>query len=143
MVKTAKDNRSTNIWDSIYRQWIWADHLRTYFGNALPEKELDLSGDFTIEAYWIFMSLWYGILFSVIEALKEIRVEVPEVQKDIDQMYLILKRYRNAVFHVQTGYWTEKWRRLVLDEASSEKIHKIHKRVGIFLLETLKMKGIK
>jgi len=74
----------------------------------------------------MFMSLWYGVLLSVIEALKEIRVEVPEVQKDIGQMYSILKRYRNTVFHVQTEYWTEKWRRLILDDTSTEKIHNIY-----------------
>lgn len=132
-----KNESSNTVWISIYRQWIWADHLRSYFGAALPEKELDLSGNFTIEPYWMFMCLWYGVLFSVLEALREIKVNVPEVQEDINQMYPILKKYRNAVFHVQEDYWPDKWRNLILDDTSAEKIHLIHKKVGIFLLKNL------
>ena len=138
-----KKNNQDKIWDSIYRQWIWADHLRDYFGAALPEKKLDLSGDFTLEPYWMFMCLWYGTLFSVLEALKKIKVEVPEVQGDINLLYPFLKRYRNAVFHTQKVYWPDKWKNLILDETSVEKIQKIHKQVGIFLLEQLQLEGTK
>jgi hypothetical protein len=136
-----KEKLSNTIWHSIYRQWIWADHLRNYFSAELPEKKLSLSGDFTIEPYWMLMCLWYGVLFSVLEALREIKVNVPEVQKDIDKMYLTLKKYRNAVFHVQKEYWSNKWRNLILDETSAKKINLIHKQVGIFLLENLTKKS--
>jgi len=132
-----KKEFSKTVPNSIYRQWIWADHLRNYFGAELPEKEFDLSGNFTIEPYWMFMCLWYGVLFSVLEALKKIKVNVPEVQKDIDQMYPILKEYRNAVFHVPKEYWSDKWRKLILDRTSADKINLIHKQVGIFLLKNL------
>jgi len=125
------------IWNSIYRQWIWADQLRSYFELHLPEKELNISEDFTIEPYWMFMCLWYGILFTVLETLKEIKVSVPEIQEDINKMYPVLKRYRNAVFHVQEKYWPVKWRTLILDDSSADKIHLIHKQVGIFLLKNL------
>ena len=64
-VKEPKDNRSTKTWDSIYRQWISGRSLATHFGNALAEKRLDLSGDFTVKPYWMFMSLWYGVLFGI------------------------------------------------------------------------------
>jgi hypothetical protein len=136
-----KEKLSNTIWHSIYRQWIWADHLRNYFSAELPEKKLSLSGDFTIEPYWMLMCLWYGVLFSVLEALREIKVNVPEVQKDIDKMYPTLKKYRNAVFHVQKEYWSNKWRNLILDETSAKKINLIHKQVGIFLLENLTKKS--
>ena len=132
-----KKEFSNTISNSIYRQWIWADHLRNYFSAELPEKELNLSENFTIEPYWMFMCLWYGVLFSVLEALKKIKVNVPEIQKDIDQMYPILKKYRNAVFHVQEEYWSDKWRNLILDDTSADKINLIHKQVGIFLLKNL------
>ena len=133
-----KEKFSKTILNSIYRQWIWADHLRNYFGAELPEKELNLSGNFTIEPYWMFMCLWYGVLFSVIDALKEINIEIPEIQKDIDQMYDTLRLYRNAVFHVQEEYWPDKWRNLILDKTSADKINLIHKQIGIFLLKELK-----
>ena len=64
----------------------------------MPEKELNLSENFTIEPIGC---LWYGILFSVLEALRKIKISVPEIQEDINKMYPVLKRYRNAVFHVQ------------------------------------------
>jgi hypothetical protein len=115
--------------------------LGNYFSAELPEKKLSLSGDFTIEPYWMLMCLWYGVLFSVLEALREIKVNVPEVQKDIDKMYPTLKKYRNAVFHVQKEYWSNKWRNLILDETSAKKINLIHKQVGIFLLENLTKKS--
>jgi len=128
---------SNTIWSSIYRQWMWTDHLRNYFGVELPEKELNLSENFTIEPYWMFMCLWYGVLFTVLESLREIKVDVPEIQKDINQMFPILKRFRNAVFHVQKDYWSDKWRNLILDDVSSDKITLIHKQVGIFLLKNI------
>lgn len=143
MSKTPKDDGLTKIWDSIYRQWMWADHLRDCFGNALPDKSNSFLGNFTIETYWMFMSLWCAVLFTVLEALKENRIKIPEVQNEIDQMYQILKRYRNAVFHVQPKYWTKKWRDLILDNTSAYKIQKIHKQVGIFLLNTLKKRFLK
>ena len=83
------------------------------------------------------MCLWYGILFSVLETLKEIKVSMPEIQEDINKMYPVLKRYRNAVFHVQEEYYPDKWRNLILDDSSADKIRLIHKQVGIFLLKNL------
>lgn len=140
MKNKQKEKKSNKIQNYIYRQLIWADHLRDYFGNSLPKKKLDLSIDFTIEPHWMFMSLWYGILFSVLEALNKIKVKVPGVKEDINQMYEILRKYRNAVFHVQDKYQNKKQRKLILDDKSVEKINKIHKTVGLFLLETLKKK---
>ncbi len=131
----AKGNNA--VWDSIYRQWIWADHLRNYFEETLPEKELNINGNFTIEPYWMFMCLWYGILFSVLDALKELEVEIPEVQDDINVIYPILKKYRNGVFHIQKNYWPDKWLMLILDESTASKIERIHKKVGEFLLKNL------
>jgi len=83
------------------------------------------------------MCLWYGILFSVLETLKEIKISVSKIQEDINKMYPVLKRYRNAVFHVQEEYWSVKWRNLILDDSSADKIHLIHKQAGIFLLKNL------
>ena len=83
------------------------------------------------------MCLWYGILFLVLETLKEIKISVSKIQEDINKMYPVLKRYRNAVFHVQEEYWSVKWRNLILDDSSADKIHLIHKQAGIFLLKNL------
>jgi hypothetical protein len=132
---------SEEIWVSIYRQWIWADQLRSLFRNALPDSllDLDLSGNFTIQPYWMLMSLWYSMLFTVLEALDESKIEVPDVQSEIDELYPILKRYRNATFHIQKGYWTQKWSDLVLDDTSADKVHKIHRQVGAFLLKSMKV----
>jgi len=129
-----KTNSTQDPWPSIYRQWIWADQLRNCFHDALPDQHLDLSKDFTIEPYWMFMCLWYGLLFSILEALRESKVKVAEVQDEIAHLYTALRKYRNAVFHVQRGYWTEKWRKLILDDESANAIHRIHKQVGRFLL---------
>ena len=85
----------------------------------------------------MFMCLWYGILFLVLETLKEIKISVSKIQEDINKMYPVLKRYRNAVFHVQEEYWSVKWRNLILDDSSADKIHLIHKQAGIFLLKNL------
>ena len=62
---------------------------------------------------------------------------MPKIQEDINKMYPVLKRYRNAIFHVQEEYWSVKWRNLILDDSSADKIHLIHKQAGIFLLKNL------
>lgn len=61
---------NNSVWDSIYRQWISADYLRNCFEDILPEKELNLKGDFTIEPYWMFMQ--FSIFRKIIGLISEL-----------------------------------------------------------------------
>lgn len=130
------------IYDSIYRQWIWADLLRNHFHKTLPKKtqlknQIFSNDDFTLEPFWIFLSLWYSILFSVLEVLKNNKIKIKDINKEINFIYPILKRYRNAVFHIQKKYWNDKWRDLILQDKTADIIIKVHKRIGEFLLNNL------
>ena len=87
--------------------------------------------------YGAYMSIWYGILFSVLEGLKEEGVIIDGIEKDIEYVYEPLRLYRNAVFHPQKEYWSHKFFKIMQKQDSVDKIWKIHKRLGEYFLEEL------
>ena len=123
---------------AIQRHWLWSDKMRTQFKIYLPtllEEFNDLGDLFPISDGWVYMSLWYGMMFSVLEALEENKVVIPSIAKDVNKIYEKLRLYRNAVFHVQKRYWpSSKIMPLINDEETTEIVHRIHKEIEAFLI---------
>lgn len=123
---------------AIQRHWVWADKMREQFRHRLPSllKEFEKHGDFfPISDGFVYMSLWYGLLFSVLEAMKKAKIVIPSIAADIKKVYDKLRWYRNAVFHVQKQYWpSKKYMPLINYEETSEIVHRIHKEVEAFLV---------
>ena len=53
----------------IYRHWIWANLQKIAFENVKDEKPFDPIEMVTVARSVSFMFVWYGMLWSVIEAL--------------------------------------------------------------------------
>ena len=122
----------------LHRQWMWANVMRESFyahlgegGNAKPAEE------FFPDRVGGFMCVWYGMLFSVLEVVKEKSLAIEGIE-DLDTIYEPLRLFRNAVFHAQPKYWSPKLFEIMKDPESALKIRKIHSALGKFFLTELR-----
>ncbi len=126
----------------IHRHWIWANTIKLLFHKEITKVSRHRSNNdyvrIFISPYGTYMCMWYGLLFAVLEALKEEKIIIPNIQKDIDDIYSSLRHFRNAVFHAQKKYWSPKFFEIMKDHDSADKIWKVHKEVGDFLLSKIK-----
>lgn len=65
--------------------------------SIVPEDQLLLH--ITVEPFGIYLYLWYGLLFSVIEGCKEKGVDLSELDSLDTSLYNSLRELRNTVFH--------------------------------------------
>ena len=126
----------------IHRHWIWANTVKLLFHQEIPKLDLsEPSKDIVkimISPYGTYMCLWYALLFVVLEGLKDAKITIPDIEKEIKDIYKPLSRFRNAVFHPQEKYWSPKFFEIMQDEDSSSKIWIVHTKVGDFILEEIK-----
>src|SRR6266446_2567992 len=131
------DVKKKELLFSIHRHWIWADRLRQEYYERLkanpPTKDLDLV-EWFLNADGMYMCLWYGLLFTVCEGLREGGFTVPNAQPEINAIYDSLRLFRNAIFHVQSEYWSLKLLQITRDPNSAAKIKKAHQTIGGWLL---------
>ncbi len=117
---------------------MWGNVIKKHFETAITDVRargeanalLLLAGP-----YGAYMSIWYGMLYGVLERLKENRIRIPKIQGDIDSIYFSLRRYRNAVFHPQAKYISPKLIEIMNDPESPKKIWAVHAGLGQFFLE--------
>ncbi len=123
---------------TLHRHWIWCEVIRDNFDRELcanpsifPES-IGLRQFNLASRYGAYKSLWYGLLFSLLETLKENGIKIESAEKEIADMYDSLRLYRNAVFHPQPKYWSDKLRGVMKDNDPPEKILKIHEALREF-----------
>ena len=125
----------------IHRHWIWANTVQCLFAKEVLKKAISKANNnyvkIFISPYGAYMCIWHGLLFSVLEALKEEKITISHIQNDIVDIYDPLRHFRNAVFHAQEKYWSPKYFEIMKDKNSSDKIWRVHKEVGIFLLSEI------
>ena len=128
---------------SLHRYFIWANRMRLRFEAALqngqgPGNTFESAARwFSSEAGMYRSSYWYGALYVVVEAWRELKLHddaVDQLLKDEPKMYL-LKRYRNGSFHFQPDSFHEKFTELFGDLGSAEWIGKLHDELNRFFLE--------
>ncbi len=102
---------------TLHRYFIWADRMRVHFDQVLQNLGTDpkpmANKLFTDEKginTFLYMSLWYGTFYVLIEGWQELGLK----DKKIDAMLksenvALLKRYRNGVFHFQKEYYDKRF----------------------------------
>ena len=129
----------------LHRHWMWANQLREAFDRALkePAPELLEPGPLMMATRQMgFMFVWYGLLWSVVEACLEpnegrsIDLRGP-FRVDIDRMADLLRRCRNAVLHVpRSGDLLDtRIQNLVSEPGSATVIRRIHRGFARLFLE--------
>jgi hypothetical protein len=86
---------------SLHRHWMWCNVIKKHFEDEvekLIEGKLESKAEKLMpDKYGAYMSIWYGMLFGVLEVLKEGGVVITEVEGDINDIYESLRLYRNAI----------------------------------------------
>ena len=123
----------------IYRHWIWANLQKISFEQSFKSKEMFDPPEMVMAGRGpIFMFVWYGLLWSVIEAIEERRFEVRgALREDIANMRDALKRCRNAVMHVPSSnnLLDPRIQELIELPESVLRIRRIHHGLGRLLRE--------
>jgi hypothetical protein len=128
---------------TLSRYFVWADTMKNHFEEALRKRgNVDLSapGGMDIAMY---MSLWYGCLYVVIEAWRELGLRDQEVDNLLASGHAdLLRRYRNAVFHYQKEYWPEKFVAFLREgESSAAWVRAVHNELQRYLTDRLNSLG--
>ena len=127
---------------TLHRHYMWCNIIKKNFEKEI-QKSIDTKSKVDIEAvmpdyYGAYMSIWYGMLFGVLEVFKNKEINILEIENDINDVYDSLRLYRNAVFHPQPQYWSPKLLEIMKDKHSAEKIWKIHNRLGKYFLDEMR-----
>lgn len=123
---------------ALHRHYMWALVIKKDFEAVIADvAKKNLPKDKTLfpQSYGAYMSIWYGLLYGILEVLREKKVVIPEIQNDIDSIYESLRRYRNAVFHPQSKYYSDKFFEIMKDPDSPTKIWNVSAGLGGFFLD--------
>jgi len=126
---------------ALHRHWMWASIIKQHFACEVQKAAARNISDpdrLMPGSYGAYMSIWYGMLFGVLEVFKNKKITLPTIQSDIESVYESLRLYRNAVFHPQEEYYSHKLLAIMKDRESVSKIWKIHSELGGWFLENVK-----
>ena len=127
---------------TLHRHWVWCQVIKENYDRELHFRrgEIGLTSErweLLATRYGAFKSLWYGLLFSILETLEKNKVVIGGIEEEISSVYKPLKRYRHAVFHPQPKYWSEKLFEISKDKNSAKKILKVHEALRGYFCEEL------
>ncbi len=111
--------------------------------DELPEDELLLR--ITVEPFGIYLYLWYGLLFSVLEGCKEKGVELSGLDSLDDSLYDGLRELRNTVFHTarKDRYVEARMFNLMAQPESARRLRDVHYRIyDDYLVPEIKRRGL-
>lgn len=126
---------------TLHRHYIWCNILKNNFENE-NQKLIDSNSETDIDTvmsdyYGAYMSIWYGMLFAVLEVFKKKKISMPEIEIDVADIYDSLRLYRNAVFHPQPEYWSPAFFKIMKVKDSVAKIRKVHDHLGRYFLKEM------
>jgi hypothetical protein len=121
---------------SLHRYYLWANFMRTQFDEVLvksnAEKEFDAEGIYK----FMYMSLWYGELYVVIEGWNKLNLTDKTVDKLLEEseMVKLLKRYRHGTFHYQSSYFDSRFINLMSEDKTVKWVRKLNSAFGAYFL---------
>lgn len=124
----------------VHRHWIWANQQRESFDQLLSERQWRTDAIKFPDKIGGSMVVWYGLLWAVIEALKDRRIELRDpLGTDVSELADILRNCRNAVLHVPRSgdYYDRRILSLFDHPDSARLIRTVHSACGRLLLQEL------
>lgn len=80
------------------------------------------------------MCLWYSLLYATCEGIEQQgQIQLISIAPKYDQAQGILRRFRNAMFHVQPTYWSAKLTDVLYNSDIPTVIREIHSQIGEWL----------
>ena len=124
---------------TLHRYYIWANKLRVDFQDILKNKNKISKAQYEVESL-MYMSLWYGTLYVVIEGWQNLKLKDQVIDSLLKSKYTnLLKRYRNGVFHFQKKYKDKRFDDLDKEKDAVKWIINLNKEFGRFFMEKLKV----
>ncbi|MBO2448668.1 hypothetical protein J4573_16320 [Actinomadura barringtoniae] len=131
---------SSEVLAIAHRQWMRANRIKSYFTSALAETDEAVRSDpgqFYVSDAGIFVLTWYGLLFSVLERLREKGVDLTGLDPNINELYNALRRLRNSVFHAENHYWDNRQLELMALSDVVTRINYVHATLGEYFLDAV------
>lgn len=130
----------------VHRHWMWANQQREWFYDLLGERGEFIEPEmYLAEKTGGSMVVWYGLLWAIIEALRDDRtIDLRDpLGADIDKIADPLRRCRNAVLHVprSAGYSDQRILDLIAHPDSVRLIRMIHTALGRLLVEEMRRRN--
>jgi len=124
---------------TLHRYYIWANRMRVHFYDLVPKiAENPKPERFTDEAIEadMYMSLWYGELYVVIEGYQELKLSDPTIDALLSSPNVaLLKRYRHGVFHFQKKYFDDRFIAFMRDaKEPAQWVGHLNRAFGAFFL---------
>ena len=136
---------NTEMLLSLHRHWVWADRMKELFEfylkkEGLPSPEsLAPTQPYLLSSMFTCMSLWYGLLYVTCEGIENAQnVNICDIAPAYPKNKASLRRFRNAMCHVQPKYWTPKLFNILKDANVVDDIRSIHEQVGEWLKSQLR-----
>jgi hypothetical protein len=107
----------------------------------LPKETLDLAQQASVFAA---MSVWYALLYVVIEGYRELECKDENVDRLLsqDEYVQTLRRFRNAIFHYQEDPLPKKLFEFLMTEDSEKWISGVNRALKSFLERNLRIGAI-
>ena len=124
---------------TLHRYYLHASFLKTGFDeNLLVKGAATFESDHYLEQ-WIWIYLWYGCLFVVVEGWQELGLVDMHVDAMLESTQVgLLKRFRNGVFHFQRSMYDERFLGMMREGVESARwARELHEAFGKFFLTWL------
>jgi hypothetical protein len=138
---------------ALHRHWVTAGSIDHHLRRSLSRKESFPSGvpkpvaeGAIATSGFAALSVWYSLLYVVIEGYLEIGYHDAEVDALLsnEDYVSLLRRFRNATFHYQEDPLSPKLLEFLEAENSSEWIHNLNRGLGkFFTSEVMRFPGLK
>ncbi len=135
----------------LYKHWTTADsinhHLRQSIQSGIDNKDnlpKELAALAHQHSVMLALSVWYSLLWVVVEGYQELKLtdaRIDELLSD-DAMTTMLRRFRNAVFHVQRDPVGPKMMDFLTASESEKWINELNSALEAFFIHNLDLKKI-
>lgn len=124
----------------LHRYFIWADRMRIHFEQELRKRGNCASSGFELKVEeFMYMSLWYAQLYTVVEGWKELKLSDSVVDKLVAQTHYVsrLRKYRNCVDHFQKDYFDDRFTKFVASGDSAVWVGNLQQAFSQYFLQRM------
>lgn len=124
--------------NTLHRYYLNANRMRTHFDKTLENKSNKSKHIFEIESR-MYMELWYGLLYVVIEGWEELKLHDSKIDPLLSSNNKhLLKGVRHSVFHYQKEYNEKRFNKFCKESTTVEWVRTLNQELGRWFLDYLR-----
>lgn len=121
--------------NTLHKYYIWANRMKTHFDGLLLNINTELSDGKKALEIDMYMSLWYGLMYVVIEGWRQLKLKDTEINDLIKNKNTeLLQGYRNGVFHFHRINNDVKFERFFQERTTVEWVRSLNQAFGRWFL---------